>query len=122
MTCVEAQGEAQRFGTVLRQYREARSMSQARLAEEAKLSAGYVSLLETGGRGKRPSRDVVIALAQALRAEPAVFLRAAGRLQPGEGLSPDERMSFEDFVQTDPALRADQKRMLIELYRSYVRT
>lgn len=114
------EGEQETFGAVLRRYREARSMSQERLAEAAGVSPGYVSLVETGKRGKRPSRDVVISLAQALRVDPVILLRAAGRLQPGDRLSPDERPTFEDFVQTDPALRSDQKGVLISLYRSYV--
>jgi transcriptional regulator with XRE-family HTH domain len=109
------------FGRLVLRYREARGMSQQRLAAVAGLSDGYISLIETGRRGARPSRDTVLALAQALRVPPAELLRAAGRLQAGDELTPDAgRPSFEEFVRTDPSLRADQKRILIELYSSWV--
>jgi len=55
-------------------------------------------------------------------ADQRTVLRAAGRLLAADELTPDTgRLSFEDFVRTDPALRADQKRILIELYSSWVR-
>ena len=50
------------FGRLVLRYREARGMSQQRLATEAGLSDGYISLIETGRRGARPSRDTVLAL------------------------------------------------------------
>ncbi|MCU1483881.1 MAG: family transcriptional regulator [Actinomycetia bacterium] len=110
------------FGRLVLRYREARGLSQQRLATEAGLSDGYISLIETGRRGSRPSRDTVLALAQALGVPAVELLRAAGRLQSGDDLVPDNRRpSFEEFVRTDPALRADQKRILIELYSSWVR-
>lgn len=110
------------FGTLVKRYREARNMSQERLAELAKLSSGYISLIETGNRGKRPSRDTVIGIAQALDADVVEFLRVAGRLEPADDINPDgSRIPFERFVNTDPALRSDQKKVLIDLYRSWVR-
>lgn len=115
-------GEVSDFGEAVRRYREARNMSQERLAEDAGLSGGYISLIETGGRGQRPSRDTVISIAQALNAPVVELLRAAGRLLPSDELAPDgERPTFEQFVNTDPALRSDQKKVLIDLYRSWVR-
>lgn len=96
-------------------------MSQDRLAQEAQLSNGYISLLETGKRGRRPSRDTVIGIAQALRAPVVELLKAAGRLEPSDELSPDARPPFADFVRTDPNLRADQKKVLVDLYDSWVR-
>lgn len=114
--------EPSEFGRLVLRFREARGMSQQRLATEAGLSDGYISLIETGRRGARPSRDTVLALAQALGVPAVELLRAAGRLRPGDELTPDtHRPSFEEFVRTDPALRADQKRILIELYSSWVR-
>lgn len=109
------------FGRLVRKYREARNMSQERLAQEAGLSNGYISLLETGRRGERPSRDTVIGIAQALRASIPELLHAAGRLEPGDDIAPDSRPTFADFVRTDPNLRSDQKVILIDLYNSWVR-
>lgn len=109
------------FGALVLRYREARNMSQDRLAQLAGLSNGYISLLEQGRRGKNPSRDTVIRIAQALNAPLAEMLGAAGRLKPGEDLSPEQRASFEDFVQTDPSLTTQQKGILIDLYSSWVK-
>jgi transcriptional regulator with XRE-family HTH domain len=110
------------FGVLVRRSREARGLSQQRLATDAGLSDGYISLIETGRRGARPSRDTVLALAQALGVPAAELLRAAGRLRPGDDLSPDNRRpTFEEFVRTDPALRSDQKKVLVDLYSSFVR-
>lgn len=109
------------FGALVRRYREARGFSQQRLAAGSGLSDGYISLIETGRRGARPSRDTVLALAQALDAPAVELLRAAGRLAPHDELDPRPRPSFEEFVRTDPLLTSDQKRILTELYSSWVR-
>lgn len=109
------------FGRLVKRYREARGMSQDRLAELVGITGGYVSQIESGTRGRRPARDLVISFAQALQANPAEFLRATGRLEPGDDMSPEARMGFEEFVNSDPALRADQKRALVTLYRTWVR-
>lgn len=95
-------------------------MSQQRLAEAAGISPGYVALIETGRRGKHPRRDVAVALAQALDAPVAEFLAAAGRLTEADEAALSGTPSFEAVVQGDPRLRADQKRALIDLYRSWV--
>lgn len=107
------------FGRLVKRYRLARSLSAERLSLMAGLSKGYVTLIETGRRGQRPGRDNVIALAQALRAPTVEFLRTAG-LEPGDLLSPDERPTFREFVETDPSLRSDQKDVLIRTYETFV--
>ncbi len=109
------------FGELVQRYRERRGMSQERLAKEAQLSGGYISLIETGQRGKRPPRDTVLAIAQALGAPTEKLLEAAGRQQPGDEVDEPKRPTFEEFVRTDPLLRSDQKRILLDLYSSWVR-
>lgn len=110
------------FGDLVRQTRESRGLSQERLAALAKLTPGYISLIETGKRGSRPGRDTVLGIAQALGVPPKEMLRAAGRLRPGDNVEqPPSRPSFEVFVQSDPELRSDQKEILIRTYRSWVR-
>lgn len=94
-------------------------MSQERLAELAGLTNGYISQIETGKRGKRPSREAVLAIAQALQRPAAPLLRAAGRLQPGD--EGDESPGFSDVVARDRLLRADQKDILTRLYAVFVR-
>jgi transcriptional regulator with XRE-family HTH domain len=53
------------FSNLLDQYREERGISKKQLADKSGLSAGYVSLLISGGRGS-PSAEAVDALARAL--------------------------------------------------------
>ncbi len=69
------------FGPLLRRYREAAGLTQEEMAERAELSPRAVNFLEHGKR--RPQRDTVRRLADALRlsaAERATFMAAARRL------------------------------------------
>lgn len=52
------------FGTVLKQFRETRHVSQSKLAERAGFDHSYVSRLESGAR--TPTRDAVEQLSNAL--------------------------------------------------------
>lgn len=112
--------EPTELGRLVKRYRKARNMSGERLSALIGKSNGYIAQLETGARGKRPDRDAVIGIAQQLGAPLVELLRAADLLEPGDELAPTDRPRFDDFVNTDPALRSDQKRMLIDLYRSWV--
>jgi transcriptional regulator with XRE-family HTH domain len=56
-----------RFGVTLKQFREARCVSQSKLAERAGFDHSYVSRLESGAR--TPTRDAVQQLSQALELE-----------------------------------------------------
>lgn len=60
------QADAQ-FGVTLKRYREARRVSQSKLAERAGFDHSYVSRLESGAR--TPTRDAVQQLADALDME-----------------------------------------------------
>lgn len=55
------------FGATLKRYREARRVSQSKLAERAGFDHSYVSRLESGAR--TPTRDAVQQLADALGLE-----------------------------------------------------
>ncbi len=68
-------------GTLLRQWRERRRMSQLGLAGEAGLSARHLSFVETGRA--QPSRDLLLALARALE----VPLRARNELLTAAGFA-----------------------------------
>lgn len=59
-----ANGEAQTFGALLKELRDARNLSQQDVAARAGLDNTHVSRLESGGRG--PSREAVERLADAL--------------------------------------------------------
>jgi transcriptional regulator with XRE-family HTH domain len=105
------------FGRLVRKYREERSMSQQRLADLTGRTDGYISQLVTGSRGKGPNRDVVVGIAQALNAPINELLTAAGF----DAVETDaSRSRFVTLVTTDPLLRADQKRILVDLYAAFV--
>jgi transcriptional regulator with XRE-family HTH domain len=70
------------FGAELRRAREARGLSQLKLAMLASTSPRYVSFIETGR--SRPSRAVVLRIAEALD----VGLRERNRMLVAAGLSP----------------------------------
>lgn len=61
------QREATTFGLTLKQFREARRVSQSKLAERAGFDHSYVSRLESGAR--TPTRDAVQQLSSALELE-----------------------------------------------------
>lgn len=76
--------EAMMFGATLKGFREARRVSQSKLAERAGFDHSYVSRLESGAR--KPTREAVQQLSQALelgRVQQDELLAAAGFL-PGE--------------------------------------
>lgn len=118
---VVAEGGGQpRFGHLVKEWRDRRAISQQALAERVGVSPSYVTLIENGQRGKNPSRELSIAFAQALAAPVVDFLQAAGRLTDDDLVALQDRPSFEEVVRADPRLRADQCRILIDLYRSWV--
>lgn len=114
-------GAAPHFGSLVRTWRERRGYSQQALAERVGVSPSYVTLIENGQRGKNPSRELAIAFAQALAAPVIDFLRAANRLTDDDVAALKERPSVEEVIRADPHLREDQRRILIDLYRSWVR-
>src|SRR5215470_15186752 len=80
MTGLESLAIAPRgFGRLLREWRTARGMSQLALSLHTGVSARHLSFLETGRAS--PSREMVLALAQALEMplrDRNTFLGAAG--------------------------------------------
>jgi transcriptional regulator with XRE-family HTH domain len=117
MTLVAGGRTPTKLGLLVAKYRSERGISQGALAKTAGLTDGYVSQIETGSRGKRPSRDVVIALAQALKINPAELLQAADYEVGRDG--DDTAATFRRVVETDPTLRSDQKQILLSIYESY---
>lgn len=59
--------ESDQFGATLKRFREARRVSQSKLAERAGFDHSYVSRLESGAR--TPTRDAVQQLSDALELE-----------------------------------------------------
>src|SRR5512146_2759498 len=77
-------------GTLLKQWRERRRMSQLNLAMEAEVSSRHLSFLETGR--SRPSREMVLLLAEVLDVPP----RARNDLLAAAGYAPTYRESALD--------------------------
>jgi transcriptional regulator with XRE-family HTH domain len=90
-------------GDVLRDWRQRRRLSQLELATDANISARHLSFLETGR--SRPSRDMVLHLAEALD----VPLRERNALLVAAGFAP----VFAERKLDDPALT--QARHAIDL-------
>ena len=87
------------FGTLLRQWRTARKMSQLALALEANISARHLSFLETGRA--QPSRDMVLLLATSLD----VPLRERNRWLLAAGYAP----IYRETTLTAPEMRPAQQ-------------
>lgn len=85
------------FGPLLREWREARRLSQLDLALEANVSSKHVSFLETGRN--RPSREMILKLSQAMD----VPLRDRNLLLNSAGFAPAYRESALDSPLVDQA-------------------
>ncbi|HVM52654.1 MAG TPA: helix-turn-helix transcriptional regulator [Acidimicrobiales bacterium] len=113
--------DVQALGARVKSLREERGLSAAAVARRwteiggEGRSSSYVYQLEAGKLGTRLGQRDVIALAEAMRADPAEFLTAAGMTIP-EHLE-DAPQRFVRTVYADPFLRDEQKRYLIEAYR-----
>lgn len=87
------------------------------MSERAQVSTGTVSQLETGLRGKRIGRDVVLRIAKAFSEPEDWWLELAGLGHDGEVA--DFRPSFDDYIDADPHLTAEQKTALKTTYLSF---
>lgn len=101
------------LGTYLRDQRVAAELSLRQLAEQAGVSNPYLSQIERGLR--RPSAEVLQALAKALRISAEQVYVQAGILNPDD----DEVRSVELAVLGDPVLTERQKQALLEVYESF---
>jgi transcriptional regulator with XRE-family HTH domain len=115
------------FGGLLKAMREARRISQSKLAERADFDHSYVSRLESGAR--MPTRDAVERLASALtlaQSEEDGLLAAAGFLpRDVSSLLSDEPVLGEvlDLLQNDsvPAEYRDNIRQVLRLLTEQAR-
>ena len=115
------------FGVLLKGLREARRVSQSKLAERADFDHSYVSRLESGAR--MPTREAVERLARALglaQVEEDALLAAAGFLpRDVASLLSDEPVLGEvlDLLQNDavPAEYRDNMRQVLRLLAEQAR-
>jgi transcriptional regulator with XRE-family HTH domain len=109
------------FAALLRSLREARRVSQSKLAERAGFDHSYVSRIESGSRV--PSRDAVIQMARALGLEDDAcdeLLSAAG-FMPGDVaslLASEPEIADMLNVLRDPALSPDYRDAVRSVLRS----
>jgi transcriptional regulator with XRE-family HTH domain len=90
---------AQSVGTLLREWRQRRRLSQLDLASEAEISSKHLSFLETGRA--LPSREMILHLAEQL----AIPLRERNLLLIAAGFAP----IFSERSLDDPALETARK-------------
>ena len=101
------------LGDYLREQRTANRLSLRQLADAAGVSNPYLSQIERGLR--RPSADVLQALAKALRISAETLYVQAGILSPDD----TEVRSVELSIRADTGLSQRQKDALVDIYRSF---
>jgi transcriptional regulator with XRE-family HTH domain len=101
------------LGSYLREQRVSAELSLRQLAEQAGVSNPYLSQIERGLR--RPSAEVLQALAKALRISAEQVYVQAGILSPDD----DQVRSVELAILGDPMLSERQKQALLEVYESF---
>ena len=101
------------LGSYLREQRVSAELSLRQLAEQAGVSNPYLSQIERGLR--RPSAEVLQALAKALRISAEQVYVQAGILSPDD----DQVRSVELAILGDPMLSERQKQSLLEVYKAF---
>lgn len=107
-------------GEYLAEQRRHAQLSLRQLSDLAGVSNPYLSQIERGLR--KPSADVLQQLAKALRISAETLYVRAGILDPEDSSDGATRTSgVVDAVLLDPALNERQKRVLLDVYGSFVR-
>lgn len=105
---------------LVRTARRRRNLGLNQLALKAKVGKDWLSRIENG-RVKRPrDRDKLVRLARALEIPIDEIEAAAGRLSTVEKQMRGERLSTEDVIRGDPRLTDDNRRLLLDMYRTLV--
>ena len=107
-------------GEYLAEQRRHAQLSLRQLSDLAGVSNPYLSQIERGLR--KPSADVLQQLAKALRISAETLYVRAGILDPDDESDSARRApGVVDAVLLDPALNERQKRVLLDVYASFVR-
>jgi transcriptional regulator with XRE-family HTH domain len=117
-----AAGAVGSVGEYLAEQRRNAQLSLRQLSDLAGVSNPYLSQIERGLR--KPSADVLQQLAKALRISAETLYVRAGILDPddsSEGSAGRRASGVVDAVLLDPALNERQKRVLLDVYASFVR-
>jgi transcriptional regulator with XRE-family HTH domain len=105
--------DVSRVGAYIRKQREGASLSLRKAAGLAGVSIPYLSQIERGLR--RPSADILQAIAKALRISAETLYVQAGILE--DRPVPD----VVAVVMSDPALTEGHKRALVQIYEAFSR-
>ena len=103
------------LGEFIATQRRSAQLTLRQLAEQTGISNPYLSQIERGLR--RPSAEVLLQLSKALRVSAETLYVRAGILDPEEHAS----TSVEMAVLADGVLTERQKRVLIDVYTSFVK-
>src|SRR5690348_12989806 len=107
-------------GEYLAEQRRHAQLSLRQLSDLAGVSNPYLSQIERGLR--KPSADVLQQLAKALRISAETLYIRAGILDPDDGADGAGRATgVVDAILLDPLLNERQKRVLLDVYGSFVR-
>ena len=108
-------GQLGSLGEFIAAQRRSAQLTLRQLAEQAGISNPYLSQIERGLR--RPSAEVLQQLSRALRLSAETLYVRAGILDPDE----HPTSSVEMAVLADGAITERQKRVLIDVYTSFVK-
>lgn len=114
-----AAGAVGSVGEYLAEQRRNAQLSLRQLSDLAGVSNPYLSQIERGLR--KPSADVLQQLAKALRISAETLYVRAGILDPDDSSDGRQAPGVVDAVLLDPALNERQKRVLLDVYASFVR-
>ena len=114
-----AAGAVGSLGEYLAEQRRTAQLSLRQLSDLAGVSNPYLSQIERGLR--KPSADVLQQLAKALRISAETLYVRAGILDPDDSSDGRRAAGVVDAVLLDPALNERQKRVLLDVYASFVR-
>jgi transcriptional regulator with XRE-family HTH domain len=103
------------LGEFIASQRRSAQLTLRQLAEQTGISNPYLSQIERGLR--RPSAEVLLQLSKALRVSAETLYVRAGILDPEEHAA----TSVEMAVLADGAITERQKRVLIDVYTSFVK-
>ena len=103
------------LGEFIATQRRSAQLTLRQLAEQAGISNPYLSQIERGLR--RPSAEVLLQLSKALRVSAETLYVRAGILDPEEHAT----TGVETAVLADEAITERQKRVLIDVYTSFVK-
>lgn len=113
-----AAGAVGSVGEYLAEQRRSAQLSLRQLSDLAGVSNPYLSQIERGLR--KPSADVLQQLAKALRISAETLYVRAGILDPDDSSDGRRAPGVVDAVLLDPALNERQKRVLLDVYASFV--